>query len=344
MQVYDILKQKEITEIIIIGTAKNAGKTSTLNHLINSACRQGEKLGLTSTGLDGEPLDYLTGKKKPRIYCPEGTVIATAREALKVSTATFDNIETAGVSTSLGEVVVADVSKEGFVELVGPLYARELKILLEMMSSRQVVRTIVDGSLDRKAAGRIIDNVILATGAINSRDMNEAVEKTRDWVKQLTILPPPPGLKNIISTEEHNIKENNPGYFILESKNIKAFPFKSLLGKGKELSILLKKYNPLAIYTTGALGETTFEEILRHNKMPVVIINNASSLFIKPGDWRQFLKRGGKIYATRPLKLIAVTVNPVSPEGWKFPKDEFLKAVQQEVIPYPTFNPGPWNL
>ena len=45
----------------IVGMAKNAGKTTALNYLIEEAIDEGILLGVTSTGRDGESQDLVTG-------------------------------------------------------------------------------------------------------------------------------------------------------------------------------------------------------------------------------------------------------------------------------------------
>lgn len=60
--------QLNIKTISIVGMAKNAGKTTALNYLIEEAIDEGVLLGITSTGRDGEMQDLVTGTEKPRVY------------------------------------------------------------------------------------------------------------------------------------------------------------------------------------------------------------------------------------------------------------------------------------
>ncbi|MEG0661801.1 MAG: hypothetical protein RR472_00835, partial [Anaerovoracaceae bacterium] len=63
---YD-LKTKYKT-VSIVGMAKNAGKTTALNYLIEEAMDEGMILGITSTGRDGESTDVVTGTDKPKVF------------------------------------------------------------------------------------------------------------------------------------------------------------------------------------------------------------------------------------------------------------------------------------
>ena len=60
----------------IVGMAKNAGKTTALNYLIEEAIDEGIVLGITSTGRDGETQDLVTGTEKPRVFLEEDMLVA----------------------------------------------------------------------------------------------------------------------------------------------------------------------------------------------------------------------------------------------------------------------------
>ena len=63
--------------VTIVGLAKNAGKTTVVNHLLE---RLDGRIGLASLGLDGEARDQLTGLAKPRIAPPAGALVLTTME------------------------------------------------------------------------------------------------------------------------------------------------------------------------------------------------------------------------------------------------------------------------
>ena len=86
MYLLEELSQKYKT-ISIVGMAKNAGKTTALNYLIEEAMDEGLVLGITSTGRDGESSDLVTNTEKPTIFVTEGVLVATARQALLISDA-----------------------------------------------------------------------------------------------------------------------------------------------------------------------------------------------------------------------------------------------------------------
>ncbi|MDW7650548.1 MAG: hypothetical protein SCM57_04345 [Bacillota bacterium] len=337
MSLYEIIKTQGANRVFILGMAKNAGKTSTLNHLIGASTGFREKLGLTSTGRDGEALDLVTGKIKPYIFCPRGTIIATARNALHVGSASLRDLESTGIDTPLGEVIIAEVAGEGCLELAGPLYARDLERLLARMTARGAKRIFVDGSLDRKAAGSVLQDIVLAVGAVVSAHLDVVVAEAATWVEQLSIPPVPDWVGRLLMK-----LPPGSGGIVLDSSNVNPFPFQTLLGRGEELASLFCKSSAWGVYIAGALGEDTFRALLAGGNLPRLVVRNATCLFVSAAQWQQFMNRGGEIYATQPLRLLAVTANPYSPEGWEFPLQEFLQALKDALHPVPVMNPGPW--
>ena len=61
------LFENEYKIISIVGMAKNAGKTVTMNHLIQEMAQKHVVVGLTSIGRDGERQDIVTKTYKPLI-------------------------------------------------------------------------------------------------------------------------------------------------------------------------------------------------------------------------------------------------------------------------------------
>ena len=116
----------EVKTMSIVGMCKNAGKTTVLNWLLANAGRE-RVLGLTSIGRDGESTDVVTGTEKPSIFVPEGTLIATAKDMLRLGDVTKEIMATTGIPTPLGEVVVMRARSDGYVQIAGPSITTQLK-------------------------------------------------------------------------------------------------------------------------------------------------------------------------------------------------------------------------
>ena len=79
--------QKKYKTISIVGMAKNAGKTTALNYLIEEAMDEGVRLGITSIGRDGETQDLVTGTEKPQIYLEQDTIVTVPTQLYEMADA-----------------------------------------------------------------------------------------------------------------------------------------------------------------------------------------------------------------------------------------------------------------
>jgi hypothetical protein len=105
-QLASIVAQARIARLALIGLAKNVGKTTTTNHLLETLLGgelyRAEELALTSLGLDGEAIDALTGLPKPRYVPQAGLIVATTADLL-------DQAESTGAKAARGiNIRVAD--------------------------------------------------------------------------------------------------------------------------------------------------------------------------------------------------------------------------------------------
>ena len=153
----------------IVGMCKNAGKTTMLNWMLHHDRLQGT-LGLTSIGRDGESTDVVTGTEKPGIFVREGTLIATAKDMLRLGDTTLEIMETTGIPTPLGEVVIFRARSDGNVQLAGPSITTQLK---------EVSRLFFEMGADKSLGARAVaEGVILCTGASYHMSIDKVVADT----------------------------------------------------------------------------------------------------------------------------------------------------------------------
>ena len=164
----------------IVGMAKNAGKTTALNYLIEEAIDEGIVLGVTSTGRDGESQDLVTGTEKPRVYLEEDMLVAVPTLLYDLADAGLEVIKKTKYSTAIGELLICRVKDAGYVQVAGPVINAEQKLLCQDMMQLGCSLILIDGAIDRKsiASPETSDAIILSTGAVLSRKMNKVVEET----------------------------------------------------------------------------------------------------------------------------------------------------------------------
>lgn len=185
----DWLRGKTVS---VIGLVKNAGKTTTLNALLDEIYAEGSLRcpALTSIGRDGESTDVVTGTYKPGIYLREGTIVATASELLRLGDFTREILASTGVHTPMGEVYIVRARSGGAVQLGGPSMTSQLKSLKRDFFALGADCVLIDGAAGRRSLGAasVADGAILCSGAGLDRSMERVAEETA-FVANLMRLP-----------------------------------------------------------------------------------------------------------------------------------------------------------
>jgi hypothetical protein len=307
--------------LAIAGTAKNAGKTTTLNYLIERFHQAGERLGLSSIGRDGEAIDQLTNRPKPRIRPPVGALVATSHESALYSQATLKKVADTPYRTALGPVGIYEVMGPGYVEVAGPVRVKEAAALIRQLEELGCSKVLLDGAADRRAfisAG--VDGFILATGLVVSPEPAEVVAETRSVLSRLQ-LPAPPDAWRVACLEAGGAGAVTPGGFV-------PWPAESFLGAEAAFKTWLPP-DTEALYVPGAFTDGLAEALLEGRRVIGVIVPAGTHLLASRESLDRLLGRGLRFYALHPLQAVALTLNPTSPEGTRVEPQALLDAFHQ---------------
>ncbi len=172
--------------IVVVGTGKNAGKTTAFNALRAVAFRRGIVGAITSIGRDGEAADALDGAPKPRIVVMPGTIVALPRALMPRSPAL--EILDLGEPSALGPMVFARAHASGLCEIGGPPTARGVRATIDRLRELTPEPTFVDGAIDRIAplAGGD-DAIVVATGAAGAASVAAIAELARSTIIRLSV-------------------------------------------------------------------------------------------------------------------------------------------------------------
>ncbi len=329
MDLWDVMRKSEGSSAAVFGMAKNAGKTVALNHLASSAGREELLLGMTSIGRDGEAWDALTHRRKPSIRVEQGTLIATAEACLRAGTADLEIVEKTNIATALGPVHVARVRRSGRVELAGPSRLRRLAGVVNRLIGLGADFVLVDGAIDRRglASPRVTDACVLATGAILSEIPEEAVRLTRERVRQLT-LPRAP---------EELCRAWHSGRVVVRGGGgTEIFTAAEVLKGGRGIRSRIREIGAEEVLVGGALTDSLLLELM--GKRVRIVVRDSTCLFLDDRLLDRFERAGGRVEVVEPIRLVAVTVNPHSPEGWSFDAGAFFQAVRKALPGMPVFD------
>ncbi|HBH12590.1 MAG: Uncharacterized protein XD91_1278 [Clostridiales bacterium 38_11] len=327
MRLIEELNQK-YNSVSIIGLAKNAGKTVTLNYLIEEAYDSTIKLGLTSTGRDGERLDLVTETEKPTIFVGVNTIIATAKSILEMGDAGLEILETTEFTSPLGNIVLCRVKAEGNVQLAGPSNASDTLLVKEKMIDYGADLVLIDGAIDRKAVAspRITDACIIATGAVLSRDIKKVVSQTAYYASIFLL----PGVEDL---ELLNIKFQLNRTCIIDDEYRLNYPeMKTSLGHGRALASMTDERTRY-IYLSGAVTTSMLKDLTFGKLNYTILIDDGTQVFSDYYNYKNLKKKGLRLEVLNPILVEAITVNPIAPFGYSFPSDELVRMIEEAVGP-----------
>jgi hypothetical protein len=317
--------------LTVVGMAKNVGKTVTLNYVQKRLYGQGLVLGLTSIGRDGERFDALTNLAKPSIIVPPGTIVATAEKLIRKSDE-LEFLQATGILTPLGEILILRAHTFVQVVLAGPSKNQEIKQLLRYLSAWGTDCILIDGAFDRQSpADPLVSNqVILATGATVSRDLNEVICMTKFRVEQLTLPESDSSYRQIFNRSQAKVISQN-------NEEVREISIDTpLLNSRQWLDLLGADYSVLMV--KGAIGDGLALALLEKQRPAMVIVQDGSKIFITPPVWQQLKAKNIEFQAIQPINLLGLTINPTYPGGRGFEPDALLQGIGRALEPLPVID------
>ncbi|WP_320017745.1 hypothetical protein [Labilibaculum manganireducens] len=315
------------SSLSIVGLEKNTGKTECLNYVLSRLRDSRKQIALTSIGIDGENRDQVTQTNKPEIELSEGMIFVTSELHYKQRKLISEVIDVSRQSTSLGRLVSAKALTKGKVLLSGPVSNHSIKELIADLKNKGVDLCIVDGALSRKSIGSpaVTEAMILATGAALSANITQLVYKTK-YVYDLIQLP------EIEMKLKTQLSEVDNGIWAIDSEGkFQDTGISSVLLIQKEKDKLFQHGN--CFFVSGAVTDQ-FLEFLKNQKQISeikLIVRDFTRVFASPETYYAFVKRGGRMQVLNKTNLLAITINPVSPDGYRLNSDELKSALQEKV-------------
>lgn len=324
----------------IVGMAKNAGKTTALNYIIEEAMDEGVLLGITSTGRDGESSDLVTGTEKPKVYLDAGTLVSVPTQLYELAEAGLEILKMTDYSTAIGPLMLCRVADSGYVQIAGPVNTTDHKKLCGEMLALGVDLVLIDGAIDRKsiAAPDTSDAIILATGAVLSRTIKKVVEETAHTVHLYGL--PVLEEEDVISLLRHvrnkdrilliSTKENN--------RRVQALELKTGLGASRFIDEKMEEDTEY-VFLPGALTNSVIADIHPQQlKRVTFILKDPTKIFIDYITWQQLAKKGFRVMVLENIKVAAITVNPYSPQGYCFDSDVLIREMKAGIPHIPVID------
>lgn len=303
----DILRYRSLA---IVGLEKNTGKTVCLNYILRRMNELQVPLGVTSIGVDGEQVDAVFATAKPEITLYKGTLFITSEQHYmkRQVVSVLEHVDSR--RTSLGPLVTARVLVPGKVLLSGAATTGALRGQMQMLDSMGCTLSIVDGALSRLslASPTVTDAMILATGAAVSANVKQLIAKTRFLYNLICLDEVAPTLRESLINIESGLwaidNDDQPHDLGIASVFLIDRSEGDILRYGRRL------------FVAGAVSDRLLKTLSAKGSGITLIARDFTKLFLTPETYNAYLRAGNSLMVLQRSKLIAVTLNPTSPQGF----------------------------
>ena len=305
--VANILKHRSLS---IVGLEKNTGKTVCLNYILHRLSQMGTHVGVTSIGVDGEQVDSVFATAKPEITLFHGTHFITSEKHYLMRQAVSEIVAVDSLRTSLGPLVTARVLVPGKVLLSGAATTSVLRRQIQEFDSMGIQLSIVDGALSRLslASPTVTDAMILATGAAVSANIKQLIARTRHTYQLIMLPEVEESLRNKLSTIESGL------WAIDSEQQVHDLGITSVFLIDRSEQDILRFGHTL--FVAGAVSDRLLKILNTKANDIVLIARDFTKIFITPEVYNDYTRRGNRMMVLQQSKLIAITLNPTSPQGF----------------------------
>ena len=328
------IQAQGLTTLAVMGMTKNTGKTVALNHLLAQAATAQVVVGVTSIGRDGEDRDMVFAIPKPPILVWPGTLVATAQATLQRAKVRYKLIDSTGIDSPMGEVLMVKVLEYGEMEIAGASRSSDQLKVIGRLKQCGASLVLLDGALGRShhASPAIADGVILATGAAIGGGIGDVIRKTRDRLAILGIAQADEATRVLC---ELVFAQGGVGLWNGAGESLLLANIATL--NAAETLLPYAQSDLTTIALSGAVGRSVWRALstlatLRPSL--TVVVADGTKLFVEATDLVQFAQLGAHILAYRGINLTGITLNPFSPMGGSFDAQEFLGAARLAFAGY----------
>ena len=324
----NILKYETVA---IAGLAKNTGKTECINYLIKQLSGSGAMVAITSIGMDGECTDQKKKKKKPTITLPRGMIFATSEKHFRERNLDAEILDVSNWHTATGRMVIARVMNRGQIILSGPSQtARMHELNIRFKTKYHCNMVLIDGALSRmsQASPMIAGAMILCTGASLSASMQQVVKQTAHACRLITL-----DVTDKISFDK--AKNLSRGIWKIDPTKEPQL----INEETNDVSKAIFQNEPNGVYyVSGACTNKLLKKILQTADSPLELIaTDYTKLFVSSDTLHLFKDKGHILKVIRHNELIAVCINPWSPQNYHFDALQFETAMQR-AVQIPVYN------
>jgi len=268
---------------------------------------------------------YATAKPEIRLY--KDMLFVTSEQHYAKRRLVSNILSVGEQRTALGRLVTAQVLTPGKVLLSGAATTGMLRQQIEHFKSCSVQLTVVDGALSRLslASPTVTDALILATGAAVSPNIQQLVSKTR-FVYRFINLP------EVDESLKLKLGAVMTGLWAIDGESEPhdlGIPSVFLLGRGQDD---LFRYGS-TFFAAGAVSDRLLKYLSGKPQISdtVLIVRDFTKLFLTPDVYAEYTRRGGRLLVLQRSQLVAVCLNPTSPQGYTLNSHEACRQLSDAL-------------
>lgn len=318
------IRAADAASVAVIGLAKNAGKTTVLNHLVAECAAAGLSVGLVSVGVDGEKADAWTGRAKPPVRAPAGTLVAVAAYALAECRARYTVLERLKATVPFGDTLLVRLEEAGELKLAGTPTTADVRRAFARFRAHGAALCLADGAYDRMAAAapEVSAGCVLVAGASLHPAMDEVVRRVREAVARLALPEAPPELARLAEAAGSGAAVLGRADGTVRTLGRPGEPLEAQ--RAALCAALRDGFRRVCL--AGALTARVWG-MLDDGQPLDLVVRDPTRVFLPYDALRRLHRRGVRLWVRRGVRLCAVAANPVSPDGWRFDADAFLDAL-----------------
>src|SRR5579863_853150 len=348
-----IVAQARIQHLSLIGLSKNVGKTTTTNHLLDTLLQeqyyQPHELALTSLGLDGEATDALTGLPKPRYLPQAGLLVATTANFLQQAGQEgmqFKRLVQLPGRTALGPVFLARIMQPGRIIIAGPTLLRDLRHALAQFQLYGTRLGIVDGAINRLGAASpdITDACIVCTGTSAGATPPIVARRTAEALSRFAT--PPSQYRDVYDVYRNVLPEIR--LLCCTPNGDEPEPYTGIAEPALEAQWIVEQTRVSQSDQAGQKGQNSVfllrgaftEELSREllaglsqrtaSRQAEIVVGDSTRIFCHAAVLQRLADRGLTVRVARPIHILALTINPYTPEYHCTP-EHLLDAILAEL-------------
>ena len=158
--------------------------------------------------------------------------------------------------------------------------------------------------------GTVTDAMVLATGAAVSPNLNQLISRTRFVCRLIALDEAAPALRDLLGPLPNGL------WAIDDDNNVHDLHLSSVFLLDKAGTDLFAFGNTL--FAAGAVSDRLLKHLTAQKQIAStrLIIRDFTKLFVSPEVFNDFRRHGGTLQVLQRSHLLAVCLNPTSPQGY----------------------------